>query len=81
VGADNSGYYIDRGVPGKDTRRYPVAPFEIGHVPSNRENLRTRYRLIPYYYSLARRAAETGAPLFPPPGMLYADRELRGIAH
>jgi alpha-glucosidase len=43
-----------------------TAPDRIGDVASNRENLRLRYRLIPYLYSLAHRAYLYGEPVFPP---------------
>lgn len=61
--------------------RNPVAPFEVGHPASNRANLLTRYALIPYYYSLAHVAARTGTPMMPPPGIVYPDTPLVGIAH
>ena len=43
-----------------------TAPDRIGDVASNRENLRLRYRLIPYLYSLAHRAHRYGDALVPP---------------
>jgi len=79
---DNSPFYENRAEGTLDSpQRYRVAPYEVGHLPSNLENLRTRYRLISYYYSLAHLAAQTGTPIFPPPGIVYPDPELRGIAH
>ncbi|HEX2810995.1 MAG TPA: TIM-barrel domain-containing protein, partial [Kineosporiaceae bacterium] len=49
---DNSAFYTQRAEGTLDSpQRNRVAPYEVGHVPSNLENLRTRYRLIPYYYS------------------------------
>src|SRR5664280_527895 len=79
---DNSAFYTQRAEGTLDSpQRNRVAPYEVGHVPSNLENLRTRYRLIPYYYSLAHLAAQTGSPLIPPPGIAYPDPDLRGIAH
>ena len=79
---DNSQFYKNRAEGTLDSpQRYRVAPYEVGHLPSNLENLRARYRLIPYYYSLAHLAANTGTPIFPPPGIVYPDPELRGIAH
>jgi alpha-glucosidase (family GH31 glycosyl hydrolase) len=79
---DNSPYYCKRGHERPDTPpRNPVAPFEVGHLPSNRANLLTRYALIPYYYSLAHVAARTGMPMMPPPGIVYPDPPLTGIAH
>jgi alpha-glucosidase len=61
--------------------RHPVAPYEVGHRPSNLANLRTRYALIPYYYSLAHRASVEGIPIVPPPGIVHPDQALLGIAH
>lgn len=46
--------------------RHATSPDRIGHVDSNRENLRWRYRLLPYYYSLAHEAARSGQPLVAP---------------
>ncbi len=43
-----------------------TAPDRIGDLDSNVENLRLRYRLIPYVYSLAHRANLFGEPVFPP---------------
>jgi alpha-glucosidase (family GH31 glycosyl hydrolase) len=48
-----------------------TAPNKIGHVESNRVNLLTRYSLIPYYYSLAHRVAQDGAPLMEPMAMRF----------
>ena len=45
---------------------YQTAPNLIGNVDSNRENLRQRYELLPYYYSLAYRAHLFGEPVVPP---------------
>ena len=50
-----------------------TAPDRIGDLPSNLENLRLRYRLIPYLYSLAHRAYLRGAPVFPPLAFYYQD--------
>jgi alpha-glucosidase len=50
-----------------------TAPDRIGDVPSNLENVRLRYRLIPYVYSLAHRAHLYGEPVFPPLVFYYAD--------
>lgn len=61
---------------------YETAPHLVGHVASNLANLRQRYELIPYYYSLAHLAFETGAPVFPPPVFYHQDDpSLRGIGH
>lgn len=46
-----------------------AAPDRIGDLQTNLENLRFRYELTPYYYSLAHRAYQFGEPLFPP--MVY----------
>ncbi len=43
-----------------------TAPDRVGDVASNLENVRLRYRLIPYLYSLAHRASLYGEPVFPP---------------
>jgi alpha-glucosidase len=45
----------------------------VGKVESNRANLRQRYELIPYYYSLAYRAHLLGEPLVPPLVFYYQD--------
>lgn len=46
-----------------------TAPNQIGDVASNLANIRQRYELTPYYYSLAHRAHTSGEPLVPP--MVY----------
>lgn len=43
-----------------------TAPDKIGHVASNLANLRQRYELIPYIYSLAHRAYRDAEPIVPP---------------
>jgi alpha-glucosidase len=43
-----------------------LAPDQRGHRESNRANLRLRYRLTPYIYSLAYRAWRMGEPIIPP---------------
>jgi alpha-glucosidase (family GH31 glycosyl hydrolase) len=50
-----------------------TAPDRIGDFASNRENLRLRYRLIPYLYSLAHLAHRYGDPLVPPLPLVYPD--------
>jgi alpha-glucosidase (family GH31 glycosyl hydrolase) len=50
-----------------------TAPDRIGDVPSNLANVRLRYRLIPYVYSLAHRAYRYGEPVFPPLVLYYQD--------
>ena len=58
-----------------------TAPDRIGDLASNRENLRLRYRLIPYLYSLAHRAHRTGEPLAPPLPLYYpGDPNVRRVA-
>ena len=52
---------------------YQTAPDRIGDVASNLENVRLRYRLIPYLYSLAHRAYLQGEPVFPPLALYYQD--------
>lgn len=46
--------------------QHETAPDRIGHRKSNLANIRLRYELIPYLYSLAHRAYRTGEPVFPP---------------
>jgi alpha-glucosidase len=43
-----------------------TAPDRIGHLPSNLANIRQRYELTPYLYSLAHRAWRYGEPVVPP---------------
>jgi len=43
-----------------------TAPDRIGDLEANRDNVRLRYALIPYVYSLAYEAYLNGEPLFPP---------------
>lgn len=50
-----------------------TAPALIGDTDSNRFNLQLRYRLFPYYYSLAHRAHEEGVALFPPLAYRHPD--------
>jgi alpha-glucosidase (family GH31 glycosyl hydrolase) len=58
-----------------------TAPDRVGDVASNRENVRLRYRLIPYLYSLAHRAHRFGDPVIPPLPLLYPrDPNVRGLA-
>jgi alpha-glucosidase len=47
-------------------RKHETAPDRIGHVPSNLANVKLRYRLRPYLYSLAHQAHRTGEAVFPP---------------
>ena len=55
------------------TLRYETAPNLIGNKLSNLENIRQRYALIPYYYSLAHRAYLYGEPVMPPLVYYYQD--------
>ncbi|MGR6920168.1 TIM-barrel domain-containing protein [[Actinomadura] parvosata] len=59
-----------------------TAPDRIGHTASNLANLRQRYELTPYYYSLAHRAHRFGEPVVPPPAYYYQnDPNLREAGH
>ncbi len=59
-----------------------VAPNSIGDVASNRENIRQRYELAPYYYSLAHRANLFGEPIVPPLVFNYQnDQNVREMGH
>ena len=79
---NNHDFYTQRSDDKPDgPPRHPVAPYEVGHRPSNLANLRTRYELIPYYYSLAHRASLDGTPMMPPPGIVFPDAALLGIGH
>jgi alpha-glucosidase len=55
------------------TLRYETAPNLVGDLRANRENIRQRYELIPYYYSLAYRAYLAGEPVVPPLVYYYQD--------
>jgi alpha-glucosidase len=59
---------------------YHTAPDQVGDFASNRANVRLRYELLPYYYSLAHRANRVGDPIIAP--AIYADETdpvLRGM--
>jgi alpha-glucosidase len=59
---------------------FETAPDRIGDVASNLENLRLRYRLIPYYYSLAYDAYRFGDAVIAP--LVYRfpnDETARGL--
>jgi alpha-glucosidase len=63
-------------------QRYETAPNLVGMVDSNRDNLRQRYELIPYYYSLAYRAHLFGEPVIPPLVFYHQDDpNVRAIGH
>jgi alpha-glucosidase (family GH31 glycosyl hydrolase) len=58
-----------------------TAPDRVGDLASNRENLRLRYRLIPYLYSLAHRAHRYGDPVVAPLPLYHpTDPNVRGMA-
>lgn len=62
--------------------RYETAPNLVGDARSNLANLRQRYELIPYYYSLAYRAYLYGEPVMPPPVFYYQnDPKVRQMGH
>jgi len=66
----------------QQNKRYETAPNLVGDVRSNRENLRQRYELTPYYYSLAYRAFLAGEPVIPPLAFYYQDdATVRGVGH
>lgn len=49
---------------------------------SNLFNVRQRYELVPYYYSLAHRAHQFAEPVFPPLFYYYpTDAHVRSIGH
>ena len=50
------------------------SPEKIGDVHSNLANVRLRYRLSPYVYSVAHQAHLQGDPVFPPPRVLLSGR-------
>ncbi|MBK9038062.1 MAG: DUF5110 domain-containing protein [Bdellovibrionales bacterium] len=59
-----------------------TAPDRLGHEESNRANIKLRYQLAPYYYSLAHAAHENGEAIFPPVFYHFQDDPLaRGMAH
>jgi len=61
-------------------RSRETSPGGIGNVRSNLANVRQRYELLPYYYSLAHRAHEFGEPVVPPPFFYFpTDPVLRRI--
>ncbi len=62
-------------------KKQPTAPDRIGDPASNLANLQTRYRLVPYLYSLAHRAYLYGEPYEPPLVTLdESDPALAGLA-
>lgn len=64
------------------SKRYETAPDLVGDLHSNRENIRQRYELTPYYYSLAYRAYLYGEPVIPPLVFYYQnDPNVRTMGH
>ena len=59
-----------------------TSPAKRGDVASNLANVKQRYELLPYYYSLAFRAWLFGEPVFPP-AFFYdqSDPQLRSKGH
>ena len=61
---------------------YETSPDRIGKVDSNLANIRYRYELTPYYYSLAYEAYLNGEPVIAPPVMYYQnDPNLRQMGN
>lgn len=59
-----------------------TAPSLIGDILSNLANLRLRYSLTPYYYSLMHNAHDRGEPIVPP--LVYyfqEDQNVRSMGH
>ncbi len=52
---------------------YQTAPSLIGDIASNLANVRLRYEISPYLYSLAHRAYRTGEAVYPPPVYHFQD--------
>jgi len=63
-------------------KRYETSPNLVGNKKTNLANLRQRYELIPYYYSLAYRAYLFSEPVISPLVFYYQDdNEVRQIGH
>ncbi len=61
---------------------FETTPDQIGDTVSNLDNLRRRYELAPYYYSLAHRANLYGEPVAPPLVFYYQDDDtVREMGH
>lgn len=61
---------------------YQTSPHLVGKKQSNLANIRQRYELIPYYYSLAYRAHLFGEPVIPPLVFYYQNDSLvRKMGH
>ncbi|NRD72916.1 DUF5110 domain-containing protein [Shewanella sp. VB17] len=64
------------------SQRYETSPNLVGSKSSNLANIRQRYALIPYYYSLAHRAHLFAEPVIPPLVYYYQnDRNVRNLGH
>jgi alpha-glucosidase len=62
--------------------RYETAPHLVGKVKSNLANIRQRYELIPYYYSLAHQVYQKGEPIIAPLVFYYQnDPSVRQMGH
>ncbi|HWV16333.1 MAG TPA: TIM-barrel domain-containing protein [Cellvibrio sp.] len=69
------------GATGNECIATETSPALIGNIQGNRANLRQRYELAPYYYSLAHRAYNFGEPVIAPVAFYFQnDRTLRGVA-
>jgi alpha-glucosidase len=61
---------------------YQTAPHLVGKKASNLANIRQRYELTPYYYSLAYRAHLFGEPVMPPLVLYFQDDPaVRRVGH
>ena len=58
-----------------------TAPDRIGDVAANAIAIKQRYRLLPYYYSLAHHAWRDGEPLFPSLDYYFPDEAAKGLGH
>jgi alpha-glucosidase (family GH31 glycosyl hydrolase) len=59
-----------------------TAPDRVGDLQSNLENVRLRYEMSPYLYSLSHRAYLYGEPVIPPLVYYYqSDPEVREMGH
>ena len=61
---------------------HPTAPDRVGDKFSNLDNIRQRYELAPYYYTLAYRAYLYGEPVIPPLVYYYqSDDNVRSMGN
>ncbi len=59
-----------------------TSPAKIGDRKSNLYNIRRRYQLLPYYYSLAHQASQTGEALVAPMATYFQENlTLRDVGH